>query len=146
LWPAWFRLIEECKPAIIYGEQVTGAITHGWLDEIFSDLEKSGYACAAAVLPAFSIQARHERNRIYFMADFNGIGMEGSSEKSLSWKSDLPERQNSIVFPYQRELLDTFEPKLCRSARGIPNGVAALKCLGNAVIPQVAAKFIQATS
>ena len=39
LWPAWFSLIRECKPAIIFGEQVEAAIGWGWLDAVFSDLE-----------------------------------------------------------------------------------------------------------
>ena len=30
LWPAWFRLIRECRPVTAIGEQVAIAITHGW--------------------------------------------------------------------------------------------------------------------
>jgi DNA (cytosine-5)-methyltransferase 1 len=39
LWPAWFSLIRECKPAIVFGEQVEAAIGWGWLDAVFADLE-----------------------------------------------------------------------------------------------------------
>lgn len=34
LWPEMFRLIRECRPPIIFGEQVSNAIGHGWLDGI----------------------------------------------------------------------------------------------------------------
>ena len=38
LWPAFFRLIRECRPDTIFGEQVASAIRHGWLDGIRTDL------------------------------------------------------------------------------------------------------------
>ncbi len=69
LWPGWFSLIRECKPPIVFGEQVEAAIGWGWLDAVFSDLEAEGYACGAAVLPACGIGAPHIRNRLWFVAD-----------------------------------------------------------------------------
>ena len=68
LWPEWFRLIRECRPATVIGEQVDAAIGHGWLDIVGMDLEEEGYAVAAAVLPAASVGAPHKRNRLYFCA------------------------------------------------------------------------------
>jgi DNA (cytosine-5)-methyltransferase 1 len=69
LWPCWFSLIRECKPSIVFGEQVEAAIGWGWLDVVFSDLEAEGYACGAAVLPACGVGAPHIRNRLWFVAD-----------------------------------------------------------------------------
>jgi DNA (cytosine-5)-methyltransferase 1 len=69
LWPAWFPLIAERRPAIVFGEQVEAAIVWGWLDAVFSDLEAEGYACGAAVLPACSVGAPHIRQRCWFVAD-----------------------------------------------------------------------------
>lgn len=69
LWPEWFRLIKECKPAKIYGEQVASAINHGWLDLVFDDLEGEDYACGAVCLPACSVGAAHIRQRLWFVAD-----------------------------------------------------------------------------
>jgi len=68
LWPAWFSLIRECKPARIFGEQVEAAIGWGWLDAVFADLEAQGYACASAVLPACGVGAPHIRQRLWFVA------------------------------------------------------------------------------
>ena len=67
LWPAWFSLIRECRPPIVFGEQVEAAIGWGWLDLVFSDLEAEGYACGATVLPACSIGAPHIRQRLWFV-------------------------------------------------------------------------------
>lgn len=68
LWPVWGKLIREYGPATIFGEQVANAITKGWLDEVYDDLESEGYACASAVLPACSIGAPHRRDRLWFVA------------------------------------------------------------------------------
>ena len=69
LWPHWARLIRECRPITILGEQVESAIAHGWLDAVFDDLEREGYACGAACLPAASVGAPHIRQRLWFVAD-----------------------------------------------------------------------------
>jgi DNA (cytosine-5)-methyltransferase 1 len=72
LWPHWARLIGECRPVTIFGEQVESAIAHGWLDAVFDDLEREGYACGAACLPAASVGAFHIRQRLWFVADAEG--------------------------------------------------------------------------
>jgi DNA (cytosine-5)-methyltransferase 1 len=69
LWPAWFHLIEQCEPDIIFGEQVEAAIRHGWLDLVQSDLEGKGYAFGAVGLPAAGVGAPHIRARAWFVAD-----------------------------------------------------------------------------
>jgi DNA (cytosine-5)-methyltransferase 1 len=74
LWPDWFSLIRERKPAKVFGEQVSGAIKQGWLDAVFAGLEAEGYACGAAVLPACSVGAPHIRQRLWFVADAGRIG------------------------------------------------------------------------
>ena len=69
LWPVFFDLIRECRPELVFGEQVENAVRHGWLDRLYADLEGEGYACGAAVLGAHSAGADHIRQRIYWMAD-----------------------------------------------------------------------------
>lgn len=68
LWPVWFRLIRECRPAVVFGEQVASRLGLEWLDLVFADLEGAGYACAAADLPAAGAGAPHERQRLFFVA------------------------------------------------------------------------------
>lgn len=69
LWPAWFRLIRELRPATVIGEQVEAAVGFGWIDLVFGDLESEGYACGASVLGACSVGAPHIRKRIYWVAN-----------------------------------------------------------------------------
>ncbi len=72
LWPIWFRLIRECRPQLVLGEQVEEAIAYGWLDLVSSDLETEGYACGAIVLGAHSVGSPHIRQRLYWVADAEG--------------------------------------------------------------------------
>ncbi|RUT25373.1 DNA cytosine methyltransferase [Asaia sp. W19] len=68
LAPVWLDLIRECKPGLIFGEQVEAAIRVGWIDDLFDALEECGYTCGAAVLPACSVGAPHIRKRLFFGA------------------------------------------------------------------------------
>jgi len=68
LWPAWFKLIEECRPAVVFGEQVGSPAGLAWLDAVQADLEGAGYAVGAADLCAAGVGAPHRRQRLYFVA------------------------------------------------------------------------------
>lgn len=74
LWPAFFELIRgynaisQREPVPVFGEQVSSAIRHGWLDGIRTDLEGEGYTLGHAVLGAHSVGAPHIRQRLYWVA------------------------------------------------------------------------------
>lgn len=81
LWPAWFRLVRERRPSIVFGEQVANAIGHGWLDAVADDMEGEGYAVGAAVLPACAVGAPHRRDRLWFVADAGGAKLWQQSRR-----------------------------------------------------------------
>lgn len=66
LWPAMHWLIEQCKPDIVFGEQVASKDGLAWLDIVSSDLEGSGYAAGAADTCAAGFGAPHIRQRLYW--------------------------------------------------------------------------------
>ncbi|WP_428983279.1 DNA cytosine methyltransferase [Pantoea agglomerans] len=68
LAPTFMRLVDQCRPPVLFGEQVAAAIGKHWLDDLFTELERQGYACGAAVLPAASVGAPHKRDRLFFGA------------------------------------------------------------------------------
>ena len=76
LWPEWYRLIAECQPPTVFGEQVVGAIGFGWLDAVATDLEAQDYAVASSVLSGFTVGAFHRRQRLWFVADSESSGGE----------------------------------------------------------------------
>lgn len=69
LWPELFRLARECRPAVLFGEQVDDAIGHGWLDLVQNDMEGAGYSVAKAVFGACSVGAPQISSRLYIVAE-----------------------------------------------------------------------------
>ena len=88
LWPVWFNLIRECRPPVVFGEQVEAAIRHGWLDLVQADLEGEDYACGAVGIPAAGVGAPHIRQRLWFMADDTRVGQSGVSGR---WQTRVTE-------------------------------------------------------
>ncbi len=85
LWPDFFRLVRECRPVAIFGEQVASGDGYAWLDAVHSDLEGEGYACGAVDLPACGVGAPHIRNRLWFVAHALPAGWtEGRTESGSS--------------------------------------------------------------
>lgn len=69
LWPAFHHLIKECKPPIVFGEQVASKDAAPWIDLVHTDLETLGYAFVAVPFPAASVGSPHIRDRLYWVAD-----------------------------------------------------------------------------
>ena len=69
LWPAFYMLINECRPPVVFGEQVASKDGLGWLDAVCADMEASGYAIGAADLCAAGIGAPHIRQRLWFVGE-----------------------------------------------------------------------------
>jgi DNA (cytosine-5)-methyltransferase 1 len=69
LWPEFGRLISECHPATVVGEQVASKDGRQWLAGVFANLEGMAYVVAGADLCAASAGAPHVRQRLWWMAD-----------------------------------------------------------------------------
>lgn len=154
LWPAWFHLIEQCRPGRVYGEQVASALE--WLDLVFDDLEGAGYACQAEDLCAAGVGAPHIRQRLFWMADAGGTGLEVIC-KQPAWEERTPPERGCAVgaaIP-----LDGFWRDAdwlgCRDGKWRPvepgtfplvdwasARMGRLRGYGNAIVPQIAAEFI----
>lgn len=74
LWPAWFRLITERRPRVVFGEQVADGDGITWLDNVQTQLETISYRVGPCVLPASGFGAPHGRHRTYFVADAEVAG------------------------------------------------------------------------
>ncbi|WP_082172948.1 DNA cytosine methyltransferase [Methylobacterium platani] len=72
LWPVWFDLIRQCRPEVVFGEQVASKDGLAWLDAVHSDLEGQAYAVGAADLCVAGVGAPHIRQRLWFVADARG--------------------------------------------------------------------------
>jgi DNA (cytosine-5)-methyltransferase 1 len=67
LWPHWHHLISQCRPSVVFGEQVASKDGLGWLDLVHADMEATGYAFGAADLCAAGVGAPHIRQRLWFI-------------------------------------------------------------------------------
>jgi len=49
LWPHWYWLIGECRPPVIFGEQVASKDVEPWIDLVHADMEALDYPFGCAV-------------------------------------------------------------------------------------------------
>jgi DNA (cytosine-5)-methyltransferase 1 len=76
LWPAFHHLISQCRPGVVFGEQVASKDALAWIDLVHADLDATGYAFGAVDLCAAGFGAPHIRQRLFWVADStrSGIG------------------------------------------------------------------------
>jgi DNA (cytosine-5)-methyltransferase 1 len=85
LWPEFLRLIAQCKPATVFGEQVASAAGREWLAGVRADLETLAYAVGAADLCAAGVGAPHIRQRLYWVADSHSQSSRQGSSLIGGW-------------------------------------------------------------
>ncbi|MGA1831612.1 DNA cytosine methyltransferase [Rhizobium wenxiniae] len=69
LWPHFHHLIRECRPALVFGEQVASKDGLAWLDLVHADMEASVYAFGALDTCAAGFGAPHIRQRLYWFGE-----------------------------------------------------------------------------
>lgn len=89
LLPHFIELVKQCNFSTIFGEQVPGAIKHGWLDDLCTEMEREKYRVGQIVLTAAGEGAPHIRQRLYWVADSINKGSQGrlSGWKDTEWEA-----------------------------------------------------------
>jgi len=92
LFPEMLRAIKEIKPKWVIGENVRGLVS--WnegmvFNEVCDDLEGEGYEVQPFLIPAASVNAPHQRQRIWFIAYAN--------DKGGSTRSGQVQRENGKI-------------------------------------------------
>ena len=83
LWDEMLRIIKDCKPKWVIGENVVGLINinEGVLfEQVQTDLENEGYSVQSVVIPAASTNAPHRRDRVWIIAHSNISSQPNESE------------------------------------------------------------------
>lgn len=135
LWPHWFRLISECRPVTVLGEQVASRDALAWLDLVSTDLEGAGYAVGAVDLPACSVGAPHIRQRLWFVADSEririGTGRPSGTGRGTSVELDRYGDAERVVANANQEPRRQRNQNARGSHRGgSPESRAGLSCSG----------------
>lgn len=162
LWPIFYDLVDQCRPSVILGEQISGPHGRMWLDIVFDDLEDGGYAVAAIDSPAASVGAPQIRQRQYWLAarvaDTESIQRElrpGRFRETRRWEE--PARDGRAPHPagdtagYWRDALwydgddgcaRPIGPGLRTLAARSPGDLDALRGYGNAINAELAIAFV----
>jgi len=77
LWPILADLIKDGNPPVVFGEQVASKDGREWLSGVRADLEAMEYAVGASDLCSASVSAPNIRQRVFWVADSEGIRPQG---------------------------------------------------------------------
>lgn len=91
LWPHFHYLIQQCRPPVVFGEQVASKDGLSWLDLVQADLEASNYSSGAADLAAAGVGAPHIRQRLYWVAHDNRLRLEQDAGEGSPGQGHHPE-------------------------------------------------------
>jgi len=158
LWREFARVIGKLRPRYVVVENVSALLARG-MGEVLGDLSALGYDAEWHVIPASSVGAPHRRERVWIVAYANDQGKSdvpvhdvtrhGVQEPTGDDVSDAecgrkplgrtPGRARRVVQQAPRNGAWTFTtgPVLGGGADGVPCRMDRLRCLGNAVVPQV---------
>lgn len=88
LWPSFAWLIKQCKPAIVFGEQVASKAVEPWVDLVHADLEALGYAFGAVPFPSAGVGAPHIRDRLFWVGYSDSHGLHRAKRTPSKSSSD----------------------------------------------------------
>jgi DNA (cytosine-5)-methyltransferase 1 len=168
LWKEMLRAIREIQPRWVVAENVYGLVSQESgmvLESILIDLEDQGYDAQSFVVPACAVNAPHQRNRLWIVAnradsrieslrlqrsaetvgiglasDTNSVGLSARTQTQQQI-SDIAERvPNWNAFPVEQPILrrdDGFSSRLDGITFSAWNR-ESIKAYGNAIVPQIA--------
>lgn len=156
--------IRECRPPIIFLENVEGIITtktsegEPVLRYVLRSLESLGYICEAGIFSASEVGGGHQRKRVFIMGYSNSEGLEGRNSKSLqeltsqfaSGETNTPRKVPAPINEpqYLWERPRTLSIKSCvdGTAFRVADRVDRTRLLGNGVFPRTAERAFRILS
>lgn len=141
LWKEFARLIGEIRPKYAIVENVSALRSRG-LGRVLGNLAKVGYDTEWHCIPASSVGAPHQRDRLWIIAYPHGKLRNTSKIQSIVNKEGMQKKDWSVFFKFNNRTIDSvFQPEnqsyICGGNDGLPQRMERLKQLGNAVVPQI---------
>ncbi len=118
LWPEMLRIIKEQKPTWVVGENVSGLVKLG-LDEILDEMEDQGYSTRTFNIPAFSVGAPHQRQRLWIIGHLGDPEHNGSPAEQKLRSCSTASKHNSEGQKPTKQL---------EGAGRSPNGESIFRC------------------
>jgi DNA (cytosine-5)-methyltransferase 1 len=169
LWSECARLLGEIRPDYAIFENVTALLSGDngrWFQRILWDIsEVGGYEVEWHCIPASSVGAHHQRDRVWIVLANTNELPNGQQHFNAAERHDSEKALHNLADPNSERLQGLWqgrslqewseatrhcgqgckssgwswatEPSICRVANGIPDRAHRLKGLGNAVVPQI---------
>lgn len=161
LWGEFARIIRELKPKWVVAENVPGLLSSEsgrFFGRVLRDLASSGYDAEWRIISAFDVGAPHQRDRLWIVANTNssresqserleqnkwGRIIHGSSKMADANGTRCEGYGNGTERREEKHAMPSFsswweaEPNVGRVVNGLSKRVDRLRCLGNAVVPQI---------
>jgi len=142
LWYEFARIIRALRPRYVLVENVSAILVRG-IGRVLGDLARIGYDAEWNCLPAAAFGAPHARWRVFVVASARGDRRSACGAcNTLVSDTDSKRLEGQKIFKKNLYLAKSdwwaVEPDMDRVANGIPHRVDRIRCLGNAVVPQVA--------
>jgi DNA (cytosine-5)-methyltransferase 1 len=157
LWGEMARIVGEVRPKHVFVENSPLLVGRG-LAVVLGDLAEMGYDAQWCIVSASDVDAPHQRERIWIMANDNrlrelqpargeqecrmgteqrGEYVADSNKIGRNWRAWALGAQGGIESTNCRKW--PVEPDVGRVANGVANRVDRIKALGNGQVPRVAA-------
>jgi DNA (cytosine-5)-methyltransferase 1 len=170
-WPAMYAAIQHIQPTWIIAENVPGLAS--WqsgvvLEHICTDLESEGYVVQPLLIPACAVNAPHRRERLWILAcqtPTNTARVRGQKRQRAvrphPRRSEPPDDQRrgerlAEATQVWDQDWQSVAAELCGLDDGLPVALDGsrlsaarsrqeqLKAYGNAIVPQVAVRIVEA--
>lgn len=153
LWKYYCEAIRILRPKVAFIENVS-AITDRGLNIVLADLAKIRYDAEWHCISASSVGALHKRERMFIIAYPNSIrsnnglynDRQNGIQENQNGKMEKDKQQGRqwerwFGKDYKNRYRKIPETYLYRDDDGISEDMDRFRCLGNAVVPQVAEVF-----
>lgn len=147
LWPAFYWLISQRRPDVVFGEQVESKDGRNWLDVVQADMEAIAYAFGAIGLCAAGVGAPHVRPRFYFVGERAGANSnngDGDGRYRALQVGRIGRQSDDAKVSDTRRTQWTIESRPPALAYGIAARVEQVCGYGNAIVAPLAEEFIRA--
>jgi DNA (cytosine-5)-methyltransferase 1 len=137
LWGEYARIIGELGPAYVVMENVSALLVRG-LERVLRDLAALGFDAEWHCIPASAVGAPHERDRTWIVGYAQRLNHTEQLIRRVPYQAWPKARLGQLVRVHGPAFRDEAISEFGGMDDGLPNGVDRLRCLGNAIVPQVA--------
>ena len=144
LWSECARLLGDVRPRYAIFENVTNLLNGergDWFKRVLWDISSVGYDAEWHCIPASAIGAHHHRDRVWIVAHPSKCERQSGAEeqgvlRTLSQDGAINRDSGGRSEASFARQWDS-EPNVGRVANGVSSRSHRLRCLGNAVVPQI---------